>query len=38
MDSIGIDLHKRESRQCQRRLKMGHRHRVKMGQVAGTEP
>jgi len=23
---------------CQRQLKMGHDHRVKMGQVAGTEP
>lgn len=24
--------------ECQRRLKMGHRHRLKVGQVAGAEP
>ena len=37
-DSIVITVTETNVSSCQRRLKMGHRHRVKMGQVLGAEP
>lgn len=42
-DNLGVEVDReiplpRNAATCQRQLKMGHDHRVKMGQVVGTEP